>query len=236
MSEIYFIRHGQASFGSNNYDKLSEKGVLQARILGEHLAALKVKFDAIYLGDMVRQKETAQEVMNVYIERGLYIPEPMVDICWNEIDSTSVWDSQIKMMIKEEAALLDEFKMDLNNKKAFQKVFSRVMDRWVSGKFDVPGVVTWNEFKHKVGNGLNHLLETQRDSKRVAVFSSGGPISIAVQMALDLSDKKTLALLWQIMNVSVTRLKYDDVKTTLSVFNNTTHLELKGDKTLITYR
>lgn len=236
MGEIYFIRHGQASFGSKNYDQLSQKGLLQARIVGEHLAALKVKFDTIYLGDMMRQRETAQEMVGAYLEKGLSVPEPMVDLSWNEIDSKSVWDTQIQMMLKEEPALLDELQMDRNNKKAFQRVFSRVMNRWVSGKFDVPGVVTWNDFKQRVFNGLKALLNTWGGSKKVAVFSSGGPISIVAQRALDLSDQKTLELLWQVMNASVTRFKYDGNNVALSGFNDITHLELKGDKTLITYR
>ena len=33
MSEIYFVRHGQASFGSEDYDRLSPLGVRQAQVL-----------------------------------------------------------------------------------------------------------------------------------------------------------------------------------------------------------
>ena len=36
MTTIYFIRHGQASFGAESYDQLSPNGELQAKILGQY--------------------------------------------------------------------------------------------------------------------------------------------------------------------------------------------------------
>ena len=236
MSEFFFFRHGQASFGAKNYDRLSEKGVFQAGILGQHLAKLNVKFDAVYMGTMDRQKETACKVKAAYLEKGISFPEPVVDTSWNEIDSTRVWNAQVRMMMKDEPGLLDDIKIDPSDKKAFQTVFSKVMSRWVSGDFDAPGDMTWNGFKQRVAQGLGHLCETFGKSKKIAVFSSGGPISIAAKAALDLSDLKTLDLLWQVMNASITRLKYDGQRISLSGFNDITHIELMHDKTLLTYR
>ncbi|HCT4576619.1 TPA: histidine phosphatase family protein, partial [Pseudomonas aeruginosa] len=37
MGSIYLIRHGQASFGADDYDVLSPTGIRQAEILGDHL-------------------------------------------------------------------------------------------------------------------------------------------------------------------------------------------------------
>ena len=63
MSEIYLIRHGQASFGEEVYDKLSPMGIRQARVLARHLARLNPSFDMVYCGTMERQRVTAQEVL-----------------------------------------------------------------------------------------------------------------------------------------------------------------------------
>ena len=62
MSEVYFVRHGQASFGSDNYDQLSPKGHQQARMLGEYFATQQLQFDHILTGDMVRHRETAEGI------------------------------------------------------------------------------------------------------------------------------------------------------------------------------
>ena len=60
MGSIYLIRHGQASFGADDYDVLSPLGVLQAQIAGRHLADLGLHFDRCLSGDLSRQQDTAR--------------------------------------------------------------------------------------------------------------------------------------------------------------------------------
>jgi len=110
------------------------------------------------------------------------------------------------------------------------------VERWISGKFDTKGVETWKDFKNRVVSGLDKLVQIWRSSKKVAVFSSAGAICAVVQEAMDLSDEATIDLSWQVMNASVTQVKYNGKKMSLSGFNNVTHLELTGDKALLTYR
>ena len=43
MTTIYFIRHGQASFGAESYDQLSPNGELQAKILGQYFDLKQLK-------------------------------------------------------------------------------------------------------------------------------------------------------------------------------------------------
>ena len=51
MATIYLIRHGQASFGKENYDQLSPRGWEQGRVLGRWLAG-KVTHNAVLGGNM----------------------------------------------------------------------------------------------------------------------------------------------------------------------------------------
>lgn len=236
MSEIYFIRHGQASFGAQNYDRLSEKGVIQAAVLGKHLAELEIKFDAIYFGQMDRQQKTAKGVIDAYRAKGLFVPEPLVDERFNEYDSEAVWEAQIKWMLEEDPNLLDELNNNPLNNAAFQKVFSRLVQRWVSGKFDSAGDVIWSDFKHQVVNGIQSIIDKEGSGKKIAVYSSGGPVCAAVQMAMQLSDIKAIEISWQVMNASITRFRYGSGQVSLTGFNEITHLELTKDKTLLTYR
>ena len=59
---------------------------------------------------------------------------------------------------------------------------------------------------------------------------------MTVKIALGLSDKKTLEISWQLLNASITRIKYSRRGMMLAGFNEVTHLELEGDEGLITYR
>lgn len=65
MGQIYMIRHGQASFGSDNYVELSALGTEQGRLLGEWFANNRRKFDRIVVGSMQRHWQTAISCMAV---------------------------------------------------------------------------------------------------------------------------------------------------------------------------
>lgn len=236
MSEFYLIRHGQASFGQENYDQLSPLGIRQAELLGRHLAALGRTFDAVYCGRLERQKKTAAALIECYAQVDLAVPELIVSKALDEYDSMAVWESQIQQMAAEDPTVAQALDNIYSDPKAFQRLYSKVIDRWVSGEFDRPGIQRWPDYRRQVQAGLKEIMQRQGAKKRLAVFTSGGPICIAVQAALELSDRMTIELSWQIMNASVTRLLYNAEGMALSVFNDVTHLELAGGKELISYR
>ena len=60
MTTIYLIRHGQASFGAESYDKLSEKGELQAQRLGQYFKQILKESPYVVAGSMQRHQQTAQ--------------------------------------------------------------------------------------------------------------------------------------------------------------------------------
>ena len=101
MSEIYFFRHGQASFGEENYDRLSPIGVRQAQVLARYLAKAGKVFDAVYYGEMERQQKTAREIVNHYHQNKLLVPRPEISDAFNEYDSFAVWQALIPEMIEE---------------------------------------------------------------------------------------------------------------------------------------
>ena len=42
MTDIYLVRHGQASFGEKDYDNLSKLGLEQSYLLGQHFNHINV--------------------------------------------------------------------------------------------------------------------------------------------------------------------------------------------------
>ena len=236
MSEIYFIRHGQASFGTDNYDRLSPLGVRQAQCLAKHLAKTGKIFDGVYHGELERQRNTAREFINHYGEKGLSVPPPVVSDAFNEYDSFAVWQALIPEMLEEEPSLSKELEKPPGDQKAFQKVFAPLMTRWVKGKYHARDIPRWDDFSRRVGQGIEELTARHGAKKRLMVFTSGGPISVAVQLALGVSDEKTLEVSWQLLNASITRIKYNSRGVMMAGFNEVTHLELEGGNDLITYR
>jgi broad specificity phosphatase PhoE len=236
MSDIYFFRHGQASFGKENYDRLSPTGVKQAGILARHLAKTGKVFDAIYSGDMERQQKTAGEFIDYYRQNKRVVPSPIVSAAFNEYDSFAVWQALLPELVEADPSLSADVQKLPADKSAFQKIFARVMNHWISGRHRACGIPNWKDFKQRVNRGITELMAHHGAQKQIAVFTSGGPISVAVQTALGLSDPKTLEVSWQLLNASITRIKYNSRGMMLAVFNDVTHLELAGDEGLLTYR
>ena len=84
MSTLYLIRHGQASFGTDNYDQLSEKGRRQVQLLGEYFAETGEKIDRIYTGTLQRQRETADIIA---ASLGSAAPPIAIEGAFDEYDS-----------------------------------------------------------------------------------------------------------------------------------------------------
>jgi len=237
MSEIYFIRHGQASFGTSDYDRLSPIGIRQARIVADHLAELGMGFDAIYSGRMKRQRDTARPLIQHHKE---LLPErSQLNIleALDEYDSRALLLARTRTSQAPDPLTTAEVLALGQDRKAFQAYFSETVNRWLEGHYDkLEGIETWPSFCRRVREGVEHLKNHHGRGSRLAVFTSGGPISVVVQMALGLGKGKALELSWQIMNASLTCIKYNASGISLSVFNNTTPLLLSGDPALLTYR
>ena len=241
MSVLYLVRHGQASFGAADYDKLSEMGEKQCAMLGHYWIKFNVKLDAVYCGTLSRQKRSAECVSEVFKKAGRPFPEPKIIDQFNEYETRHILTASLSSVLAQNPEIMKLAKeiapngmVDfVNDKKAFQKLFSRVMDMWVDDKIHVDGMETWKQFTARVNDGISKVIAEQGAGKTVAVFTSGGPVSAAMQRALCIADKTALELGWVIANGSLSEFRYSNGKFSLAIFNSTNHL---CEPDLITYR
>lgn len=236
MSVIYMVRHGQASFGRDNYDELSQRGIEQSRILARHWLKTGVNVDALYTGEMVRQRDTALEVLKIWTEAGIALPEMQTLSEFNEYNSKALILSHIEDLVREDPSVGEDLKVVYTDKKAFQRIFEKIIAKWSTGTLYKPGIQTWEEFKQTVRAGIRKVMTDNGRSKNIVIFTSGGAISASVQMAMGLSDEETIRIAWHVINASVTKFAYNAERITMIAFNNTAHLELERDPGLITYR
>lgn len=240
MSILFMIRHGQASFGKANYDELSDLGRYQSRVLGERFFASGIRFDAVYSGTLARQKDTADISLSAISSKDSRIPPIQQMDAFNEYDSESVLRGLIPIMENEDADFKRDVESIFNDKKSFQRVFEKVMLRWVSGDYDVQGLVQWENFCTCVIQGIDHIMNQGGRGRNVALFTSGGPVSVAVGKALHLTGPDTLRVSWQVVNSSISCFKYNKNNFMLSTFNDHSHLEARSGERhgerLITYR
>ena len=236
MSMIYMIRHGQASFGKEDYDQLSPLGKRQARILAQHLLNTGFHPDAVYSGTMARQTDTAREVLSAYGVARRNVPQLKMLGGFNEYNTAAIVTALFPDMAKDDASLNDDLAKMYVRKDSFKRVFEGAMLRWVTGEFDTPEFETWEALKARVTESLQLIMKRHGRGKTIAVFTSGGAIAASLAHVLGISGERAMRLNWQLLNSSVSRFMYNEERITLAGFNSIAHLELAGDPTLMTYR
>ncbi|GAA4706182.1 histidine phosphatase family protein [Nocardioides conyzicola] len=216
MGVLLLVRHGQASFGTADYDVLSETGWEQGRLLGGWLRERGAAPTAVVRGGMRRHRETA-EVAGWSAE---------VDAGWDEFDHLSVVASDP-----------DAPAGDLD-RRAFQRAFELATARWTSGGHDDDYAEPWPAFRARVDASFAAACARAGTGETALVVTSGGPIAAVCARLVDPdADDATFARLWGrfntvLINSSVSRVVVGPSGPRLLTFNEHPHLE--GD--VLTYR
>lgn len=236
MSELILVRHGQASFGAESYDKLSDKGVEQVKILSQHWQALGESFDHIYSGTLLRQRETAQELLP------LVEGEPTASVQltgFNEYNGDPLIRAHLRDM-REAGDLSGPAQWPIQDERLFQKIFEKATARWIvddlDPRDDIADFERWSDFKARVYAALDEVMARHGSGSRVIVSTSGGVIAMALQRVLNFPDDQVIATNWMVRNSAVSRIIYGRGKLSLTQFNNLAHLETPEKQQLITFR
>ena len=235
MATLYLIRHGQASFGSDNYDKLSDLGCRQAEALGEYLRDTGVTLDAAYCGELQRQRKTGELAIGKQPGEAALTIDPR----FNEVNNEEQVDALLPIVLERNPALQAALDEGLNNSKAYQKVIEGVFTLWTTEGFEHPGIQSWADYSSGVVSALEEVMANNASGKTVAVFTSGGTIATAVAHVLGFRFEGTYQFYEPVLNCSVTQLFYSRGKVSLSYFNDHSFLRLIGrekGENLVTYR
>ena len=234
MSELILVRHGQASFFEDNYDQLSECGREQSFQLGQHWVAEQESFDAVFTGPRVRHQDTAAIVGDCYRKAGLDWPTATIRAELDEHHVDQLVSQQADSLANQSAELtelLEAFALATERQQRqrnFQRLFEAVASRWMQGEsFDIE---SWHEFQARVNRAIDEITASHQGGRRVAVFTSVGPISIAIQRALKCQSDVALNTGWRLWNCSLTNFVYSTGRFTLDRFNALPHLP-KQDRT-----
>lgn len=239
MGILHLIRHAQASFLQPEYDKLSPLGESQSRLLGEHWTQRKIIFDRVAVGPCARHQDTVNFVSAAYRHAGLNFPQPQTLPEFDEYHAEEVLRGTLPALLEKDQNIRDlhaafqSAASKIEQRTTFQKLFAAVILDWVRGVISVEGVETWPEFCARVNSGLTKFISSEKRGEKVAIFTSGGPIAVATQRALQLSPENTLQMTWMSRNSSWSEFLYSTERFTLSSFNIHEHI---ADPALLTYR
>ena len=235
MATIYLIRHGQASFGAENYDQLSSLGQIQASRVGEYLARTGVNLDAAYSGDLWRQRETCQLACE---QLGGEVPHT-VDARFNEIRNDEQVEALTPVIAEQDPAFKALLDKGLSSSKHYQKVIDAVFNYWVRNDCSQYGIQSWQEYSGMAADALKDVMRNEGSGKTVGIFTSGGTIATLVGKVLGLDGTQTYQFYEPVFNCSVTQLFYSGEKVSLSYFNDRSFLQMLGKEKgeeLVSYR
>lgn len=222
MGLLLLVRHGQASFGSADYDVLSPAGWEQAELLGAHLAAAGVRPTALVRGDMRRHRETLESMAK---GAGWSLDDVVEDAAWNEFDHLGIV-----------AGFPDTPQGELDRRQ-FQQVFEQATARWTSGEGEYDE--TYAAFRDRTSGAMARAVEAAGSGATVVAVTSGGVIAalVAALVDPDCTDDAAFARRWQrlntvVVNSAVTRVVVGATGARLLTYNE--HEHLPAD--LLTYR
>ncbi|MEJ5862031.1 histidine phosphatase family protein [Pseudomonas farsensis] len=237
MGNLYLIRHGQASFGADDYDVLSPIGERQSVALGEHMAQLGLQLQRCVAGSLRRQQDTACLALQAMQAHGASVPAIDTDAAFNEFDADGVIRALLPALLPDEPEALHILRNGAQHRSEFQRLFALLVQRWHAGDHATDAhLETWQAFTSRVGAGLQRLLAQAASGDDIAVFTSGGTIAALLHLTTGITPAQAFALNWQIINTSLSQLKFRGRDVALASFNSQAHVQLLRAPELITYR
>ncbi len=217
MGTLYLVRHGQASFGADDYDQLSELGARQAGRLGEYLARRGMRPDAVLVGTLRRHRQTLEAIAEGMASAGSAMTARALE--WpglNEYDSEAVI-----------AAIHPNPLPRPDTPERYRHHFRLLRDgltQWMAGVVTPRGMASYSDFVAGVTRALDHV-RAHHHGQQVLVVSSGGPISTAVGRVLQAPPETTIELNLRMRNTSVTEFAFTPKRHMLVTFNTLPHLD-----------
>lgn len=214
MPTIYLLRHGQASFGTDDYDVLSARGEHQARVAGAELGRRALRAPLVVSGTLRRQLGTA----TLAGEQFGCAPYAS-DARWNEFDAHALVDRHLDRA---------GASADLTSA-AFQEVLDEATGMWMAA----PGE-GWHVFADAAFAALTELAAAVPRGSDAVVATSAGVIAAVATRVLRAPATTAIDLNRVMINASLTVITASPRRLSLLAFNDHAHLLAEPD--LVTFR
>jgi broad specificity phosphatase PhoE len=227
---IYVVRHGQAAFGTEHYDRLTDIGFTQARLLGGYFSRRNICFDAVFTGTLRRQTETAQGIFEGHSALG---EKPLAET-FPGLDEYKPEAIMMAFTGNFPAPAAAAERRDPVVVREHFRVLRQALLAWAEDRTKPEGMPVWQVFQD---GAVAALIEARRrvPDGNVLIVSSGGPIAAIVAATLNAPPATAVELNLRIRNSSLTEFAATPRRHHLISFNGLPHIDTNPDSTLITY-
>ena len=224
MGTLTLVRHGQASFGAEDYDQLSPLGRRQCLRLGQYFAAHGLRFDAVLTGTLRRHRQSYEGIAEG-LGGAQGLPPPQV------LPGLDEYDAEALVRAVHPGPLPRP-----DTPEAVRRHFRLLRDgllAWMDGSAAPAGMPSCEAFADGVRQALAQARSLHHG--QVLIVSSGGPISVAVGQVLELAPRALVELNLRLRNSALTEFSASSQRHTLLSFNHLPHLATPELADWITY-
>lgn len=232
MGDLLLIRHGQASFGAADYDRLSPQGDTQAQRLGAWLRENAPAPVLVARGQLRRHAQTVQRMLDAAALDAPMLTLPGLD----ELDHIELLRRH-RPDLRDHDAMAAELRRSDDPHRAFQALFVQAIARWTGGAHDHDYSRSWAQFRADALAALQTLASQAAEREgEVWVVTSGGPIAVIATELIGAPVERTFALSWPLVNTGLTRVRPGRNALQLITYNAWPHLTGAASAALVTQR
>lgn len=221
MAQLFLVRHGQASYGAADYDRLSDLGWQQARWLGEHFAERGIRFDAHVRGTLRRHDETLRGILEGMRASASHEAHPGL----NEYEARTI--------VAAHFGAPDPAPQGADKRAHFRKL-REALHAWTEGTIPPGGHEPFADFQARVMGALE-AVRARADAERILVVSSGGPIATILSTVTGMPARMMVDLNMQARNGSYSEFVLSPKGVHFVSFNNVPHLDRPDRPGAVTY-
>lgn len=225
MGMLHLVRHGQARFASEDYDRLSELGARQCHALGGWYAARGQRFGAVLSGTLTRHRQSLAALAEGYGA----LPAALAFPALNEYDS----DTLVPAWLAASGGGPLPPATTPEGYRSHFRALRQALAAWTAGTLQPPGLPSHAEWRAGISAVLDHV-RTQCEGDML-LLSSGGPIATATAMVLDAGGDAWIELNLRLRNSALTEFSVSPRRPVLHSFNTLPHLGAADRADWITY-
>lgn len=242
MSMLYLVRHGQASAGTHDYDRLSPIGQRQSELLGQWWLSQGFVPDAAHHGSLVRQRHTASLALSAHDNIECQEHSGLNEYDHRVIDSNygggCQSDNPESLTFEDYVGLMSRWRDCDNHNQLDNAGNGKSKDTSMPDNqqvdSDKAAVEPWADFRLRGWQTIQALHKPGEARRHEVYFTSGGVIATLLSSILDLDFAHTIDAIWRIRNTSITTVHFDGENARLVDFNTVPHLQMQSDPSLIT--
>lgn len=226
--KLVLVRHGQASLGTDDYDRLSERGHRQAERVAERLAERLPARPELWSGTLLRHRQTLLPLAGEFGDEVVRSEDLNEFSTYGLVRAALQHAGRLGLDVPPRHQLVDP----VAHLEVLLAWFPQVMAAWQDDGLQDPEVGTWSAFHERVLRSRRRWESSLRAGRSVIVVTSAGVIAtlVAALEERDLAWQRDLAV--KLYNASVSELALVDGAWRLETCNCTRHLKADGLVTL----